>query len=177
MFDLLVSLGAKLNIKNKQGLTPLTLAAKLARKDVSMGLLNNCVVHWSKKCAMQHAYTQSKMHACKNNWYPLPEQCFSYILWPLFFYFESWISVITHRCMSIFWTLIVRSTGSMEMWHVLDILWRISTPSRKLVKSTPTLPCIMWSMGYVQQNLSYCQFLKLDWDRKELTKKWGKKDA
>ena len=34
MFDLLVSLGAKLHIKNKQGLTPLTLAAKLARKDV-----------------------------------------------------------------------------------------------------------------------------------------------
>jgi ankyrin repeat protein len=34
MFDLLVSLGAKLNIKNKQGLTPLTLAARLARKDV-----------------------------------------------------------------------------------------------------------------------------------------------
>ena len=34
MFDLLVSLGGKLHIKNKQGLTPLTLAAKLAIKDV-----------------------------------------------------------------------------------------------------------------------------------------------
>ena len=36
MFDLLVSLGAKLQLKNVQGLTPLTLAAKLARKDVSV---------------------------------------------------------------------------------------------------------------------------------------------
>ena len=35
MFDLLVSLGAELHVKNKQGLTPLTLSAKLARKDVS----------------------------------------------------------------------------------------------------------------------------------------------
>ena len=35
MFDLLVSLGAELHVKNKQGLTPLTLAARLAKKEVS----------------------------------------------------------------------------------------------------------------------------------------------
>ena len=34
MFDLLVSLGAELHVKNKQGLTPLTLAASLAKKEV-----------------------------------------------------------------------------------------------------------------------------------------------
>jgi len=37
MFDLLLSLGAEpsLNIKNKRGLTPFTLAATLARSKVS----------------------------------------------------------------------------------------------------------------------------------------------
>ena len=35
MFDLIVDLGGKLHVKNRQGLTPLTLAAKLGRKDVS----------------------------------------------------------------------------------------------------------------------------------------------
>ena len=35
MFDMLLSMGAKLDIKNRQGLTPLTMAAKLPRKDVS----------------------------------------------------------------------------------------------------------------------------------------------
>ena len=35
MFDLLIELGAKMNIVNRQGLTPLTLAAKLASKEVS----------------------------------------------------------------------------------------------------------------------------------------------
>jgi hypothetical protein len=35
MFDLLLQMGAKLDIKNRQGLTPLTLSAKLPRKDVS----------------------------------------------------------------------------------------------------------------------------------------------
>ena len=35
MFDLLYGFGARLDIRNRQGLTPLTLAAKLARKDVS----------------------------------------------------------------------------------------------------------------------------------------------
>lgn len=34
MFNLLVELGARLDIKNRQGLTPLTLAAKLTRKEV-----------------------------------------------------------------------------------------------------------------------------------------------
>lgn len=34
MFDLLVELGGKLDIRNNQELTPLTLAAKLARKEV-----------------------------------------------------------------------------------------------------------------------------------------------
>ncbi|CAH1783392.1 unnamed protein product [Owenia fusiformis] len=34
MFDLLHSLGAKMHIKNRQGLTPLTLAAKLGRKEM-----------------------------------------------------------------------------------------------------------------------------------------------
>ncbi len=34
MFDLLVSLGAKRDIKNRLGMTPLTLAAKFARKEV-----------------------------------------------------------------------------------------------------------------------------------------------
>lgn len=34
MFDLLHSLGGSLAIKNRQNLTPLTLAAKLARKEV-----------------------------------------------------------------------------------------------------------------------------------------------
>ncbi|XP_067662340.1 transient receptor potential cation channel subfamily V member 5-like isoform X4 [Haliotis asinina] len=34
MFDLLHGLGARLDIKNRQGLTPLTLASKLARKDM-----------------------------------------------------------------------------------------------------------------------------------------------
>lgn len=41
MFDLLVSLGAKLDLKNMQGLTPLTLAAKLARKDVSVSVTDS----------------------------------------------------------------------------------------------------------------------------------------
>lgn len=36
MFDLIYSHGGRLDIKNRQGLTPLTLAAKLARKDVSV---------------------------------------------------------------------------------------------------------------------------------------------
>jgi hypothetical protein len=35
MFDLIYHLGGRLDIKNRQGLTPLTLAANLARKDVS----------------------------------------------------------------------------------------------------------------------------------------------
>ena len=35
MFDLLVDLGGKLHIKNRQGLTPLTMAAMLARKEAS----------------------------------------------------------------------------------------------------------------------------------------------
>ena len=39
MFDLILNSGGKLDITNRQGLTPLTLAAKLARKDVSVGLL------------------------------------------------------------------------------------------------------------------------------------------
>jgi len=34
MFDLLVSMKAELHLKNRQGLTPLALAAKLARKEV-----------------------------------------------------------------------------------------------------------------------------------------------
>ena len=34
MFDLLYGLGGRLDIRNRQGLTPLTLAAKLARKEV-----------------------------------------------------------------------------------------------------------------------------------------------
>nr|XP_011445419.2 transient receptor potential cation channel subfamily V member 5 isoform X11 [Crassostrea gigas] len=34
MFNLLVELGARLDIKNRQGLTPLTLAAKLTRKEM-----------------------------------------------------------------------------------------------------------------------------------------------
>ncbi len=42
MFDLLVDLGARLHITNKQGLTPLTLAAKLARKEV-------CPKKWSRE--------------------------------------------------------------------------------------------------------------------------------
>ena len=36
MFDLLLNSGGQLDITNRQGLTPLTLAAKLARKDVSV---------------------------------------------------------------------------------------------------------------------------------------------
>ena len=39
MFDLILNSGGKLDITNRQGLTPLTLAAKLARKDVSVRLL------------------------------------------------------------------------------------------------------------------------------------------
>lgn len=34
MFDLLVDKGTRLDIRNRFGLTPLTLAAKLGRKDV-----------------------------------------------------------------------------------------------------------------------------------------------
>ena len=34
MFKMMLDYKASLNIKNKQGLTPLTLAAKLARKEV-----------------------------------------------------------------------------------------------------------------------------------------------
>ena len=45
MFDLLVYLGAKLHVKNMQGLTPLTLAAKLARRDVSVCVTQVCVNH------------------------------------------------------------------------------------------------------------------------------------
>lgn len=36
MFDLCYANGANLDITNKQGLTPLTLAAKLKRVDVSV---------------------------------------------------------------------------------------------------------------------------------------------
>ncbi|KAL3870294.1 hypothetical protein ACJMK2_038370 [Sinanodonta woodiana] len=47
MFDLLLSLGADLNIKNRQGLTPLTLAAKLARKDMYEHILEKIrQVYW-----------------------------------------------------------------------------------------------------------------------------------
>jgi ankyrin repeat protein len=35
MFNLLLDLGARLDIKNRQGLTPLTLAATLTRKEVN----------------------------------------------------------------------------------------------------------------------------------------------
>jgi ankyrin repeat protein len=34
MFELLLELGANINVKNNQGLTPLALAAKLARFEV-----------------------------------------------------------------------------------------------------------------------------------------------
>ena len=34
MFELMLEFNARLDIKNRQGLTPLTLAAKLARKEV-----------------------------------------------------------------------------------------------------------------------------------------------
>ncbi|KAL3870297.1 hypothetical protein ACJMK2_038373 [Sinanodonta woodiana] len=47
MFDVLLSLGADLNIKNRQGLTPLTLAAKLARKDMYEHILEKIrQVYW-----------------------------------------------------------------------------------------------------------------------------------
>ncbi|KAJ8300412.1 hypothetical protein KUTeg_021931 [Tegillarca granosa] len=47
MFDLLHLLGAKLDIKNRQGLTPLTLAAKLARKDMYEHILEKVrQVYW-----------------------------------------------------------------------------------------------------------------------------------
>jgi hypothetical protein len=36
MFKVMLDYNASLNIKNKQGLTPLTLAAKLARKEVKI---------------------------------------------------------------------------------------------------------------------------------------------
>ncbi len=45
MFDLLVDLGARLHITNRQGLTPLTLAAKLARKEVSAKFRKGVDVH------------------------------------------------------------------------------------------------------------------------------------
>lgn len=35
MFELMLEFNARLDIKNRQGLTPLTLAAKLARKEVN----------------------------------------------------------------------------------------------------------------------------------------------
>jgi len=35
MFNLLLAFGAKLNIKNRQGQTPLTMAAALGMKEVS----------------------------------------------------------------------------------------------------------------------------------------------
>nr|KAG5703052.1 hypothetical protein BaRGS_016213 [Batillaria attramentaria] len=40
MFDLILSNGGRLDIKNRQNLTPLTLACKLARKDEEEGHLN-----------------------------------------------------------------------------------------------------------------------------------------
>ncbi|KAK3576059.1 hypothetical protein CHS0354_018328 [Potamilus streckersoni] len=47
MFDLLLSLGADLKIKNRQGLTPLTLAAKLGRKYMYEHILENIrQVYW-----------------------------------------------------------------------------------------------------------------------------------
>ena len=36
MFKLMLEFNADLNIKNRQGLTPLSLAAKLARKEVKI---------------------------------------------------------------------------------------------------------------------------------------------
>ena len=45
MFDLLVDLGADMNIKNRRDLTPLTLAAKLARKEASRLMIGR--LHYS----------------------------------------------------------------------------------------------------------------------------------
>lgn len=39
MFELLIELGANISIKNNQGLTPLSLAAKMARCEVRLLLL------------------------------------------------------------------------------------------------------------------------------------------
>ncbi|XP_052249252.1 transient receptor potential cation channel subfamily V member 6-like isoform X4 [Dreissena polymorpha] len=47
MFDILYGLGARLDIRNRQGLTPLTLAAKLARKEMYEHILELIRhVHW-----------------------------------------------------------------------------------------------------------------------------------
>ncbi|XP_021355594.1 transient receptor potential cation channel subfamily V member 6-like isoform X7 [Mizuhopecten yessoensis] len=55
MFDLLRDLGAELDIKNRQGLTPLTLAAKLARKDMYEHILEKmrevCWIYGNVTCA------------------------------------------------------------------------------------------------------------------------------
>lgn len=60
MFDLLLQLGAKLDIRNRQGLTPLTLATKLARKDVSHNKEQNLPCSWgslSRKSGQDCPYT------------------------------------------------------------------------------------------------------------------------
>ncbi|XP_052789792.1 transient receptor potential cation channel subfamily V member 5-like isoform X3 [Mya arenaria] len=47
MFNILYSLGARLDIRNRQGLTPLTLAAKLARKEMYEHILEIIRhIHW-----------------------------------------------------------------------------------------------------------------------------------
>lgn len=48
MFDLLLNMGGKLDIKNRQGLTPLTLSAKLPRKEVSVFKnIDKCLTLWT----------------------------------------------------------------------------------------------------------------------------------
>jgi hypothetical protein len=41
MFKLMLEFNADLTIKNRQDLTPLTLAAKLARKEVNMHVIDS----------------------------------------------------------------------------------------------------------------------------------------
>ena len=103
MVDLLYELGGSLEIKNRQGLTPLTLAAVKARKEVDI---------------LSSAWLMS----------------------------FGWISL---RCLIISYRRLVRSTGSMERWHVQDIRWMISIPLAKMVRSTIPVHWVSLSEEYV----------------------------
>ena len=63
MFDILVSLGAKMNILNRQGLTPLTLAAKLSIKEVMCIQNLSTTLHFRSVCALSDRLRTAALHS------------------------------------------------------------------------------------------------------------------
>jgi hypothetical protein len=62
MFDLAYELGTEINIKNYLNLTPLTLAAKLARKEMFFHIINiEREIYWQIGSVTCAAYPLTKM--------------------------------------------------------------------------------------------------------------------